>query len=58
MSKRAGSLLMVLGLLLLLSAAAIAGYNIWDSNRAAESSLPAVQGTPHCAAADGTDSGS
>ena len=38
MNKRIGSLLMILGLLLLLSAATIAGYNIWDSNRAAVSS--------------------
>ena len=43
MNKRIGSLLMVLGLLLLLSAAAIAGYNIWDSNRAAESSQSIAQ---------------
>ena len=56
MSKRAGSLLMVLGLLLLLSAAAIAGYNIWDSNRAAESSRSiALQLTEQIPEVSGTD---
>ena len=56
MSKRAGSLLMVLGLLLLLSAAAIAGYNIWDSNRAAESSQSiALQLTAQIPEVSGTD---
>lgn len=43
MNKRIGSLLMMLGLILLVLAAGIAGYNIWDSNRAADTSESIAQ---------------
>lgn len=37
MRNKKGTLLMALGLLLLLGAAGLAGYNLWDESRAAES---------------------
>lgn len=37
MKTKKGSLLIALGLVLLLGAAGLAGYNLWDENRAAES---------------------